>query len=83
MVLTPNKVILWLINLVILNEIRCRKVTFAIGIFKEVQLNFNLSFGLKPPVRSIQQLWNQPYQGGKQYGFVFVYEDKVAVRTRV
>jgi hypothetical protein len=42
MVLTPmtpikNKVILWLINLVLLNNIRCQKVPFAIGIFKEIQ----------------------------------------------
>ncbi len=50
---TKNKVILWLMNLVILNNIRLCKVPFAIGIFKEVQLNFSLSFCLKPPIRSI------------------------------
>jgi hypothetical protein len=47
---TKNKVILWLINLVILNDIRLHKVPFAIGIFKEVQLDFSLSFGLKHPI---------------------------------
>ncbi len=47
---TKNKVILWLINLVIFNDIRCHEVPFANGIFKEVQLNFSLLFGLKPPI---------------------------------
>ncbi len=50
---TKNKVIPWLINLVIVNDIRCRKVPFAIRIFKEVQLHFSLSCGLKPPIQSI------------------------------
>jgi hypothetical protein len=58
---TKNKVILWLIILVIVNDIRCRKVLFAIGIFKEAQLNFSLLFGLKPPIQSIPRLWNQPF----------------------
>jgi hypothetical protein len=80
---TKNEVILRLINLVILNNIRLRKVPFAIGIFKEVQLNFSFLFGLKPPIWSIPRLWNQPFQGRKQQGFVFIDEDKVTVRTRV
>jgi hypothetical protein len=42
---TKNNVIPWLINLVILNDIRCRKLIFAIGIFKEVQLHFSLLCG--------------------------------------
>jgi hypothetical protein len=58
---TKNRVILWLINLVILNSIRPCKVPFAIGIFKEVQLNLSLSFSLKHPIRSILQLWNQSF----------------------
>jgi hypothetical protein len=29
--------------------------------FKEIQLNFSLLFGLKPPIQSIPQLWNQPF----------------------
>ena len=58
---TKNKVILWLINLVILNNIMCRKVPFAIGILKEMQLNFSLLVGLKPPIQSIPRLWNQPF----------------------
>ncbi len=58
---TKNKVIPWLINLIILNDIRCCKVPFAIGIFKEVKLNVSLSCGLKPPIQSIPQLWNQPF----------------------
>ena len=80
---TKNEVILWPITLVILNDIRLRKVPFAIGILNEVQLNFSLMFGLKHPIQSILRLWNQPFQGGKQHGFVFIYEDKVAIRTRV
>jgi hypothetical protein len=58
---TKNEVILWPIILVILNDIRLRKVPFAIRIFKEVQLNFSLTFGLKLPIRSIPRLWNQPF----------------------
>ncbi len=50
---TKNNVILWLSNLVVLNDIRCQEVPFAIGILKEVQLYFRLLFGLKPPIRSI------------------------------
>ncbi len=80
---TKNEVILWPIILVILNDIRLRKVPFAIGIFKEVQLDFSLTFGLKHPVQSVPRLWNQLFQGGKQHGFVFIYEDKFAIRTRV
>ncbi len=80
---TKNEVILWPIILVILNDIRLCKVPFAIKIFKEVQLDFSLTFGLKHPIQSIPRLWNQPFQGGKQHGIVFIYKDKVAVRTRV
>jgi hypothetical protein len=47
---TKNNVILWLINLVVPNDIRCREILFAIGILKELQLNFSLLFGLKPPI---------------------------------
>jgi hypothetical protein len=47
---TKNEVTLWLIILVVLNDIRLRKVPFAIGIFKEIQLNFSLTFGLKHPI---------------------------------
>ncbi len=83
MVLTKNEVILWLIILVILDDIRFCKVPFAIGILKEIQLNFSLMFGLKHPIQSIPQLWNQSFRGRKQHGFVFIYTDKVAVRTRV
>ncbi len=80
---TKNEVILWPIILAILNNIRLRKVPFAIGIFKEVQLDFSPMFGLKHPIQSIPRLWNQPFQGGKQHGFVFIYKDEVVVRTRV
>jgi hypothetical protein len=82
-IVTKNKVILWLTILVVLNDIRLHKVSFAIGIFKEVQLNFSLTIGLKHPIQSIPRLWNQPFRGGKQHGFVFIKEDKVIVRTRV
>ena len=47
---TKNNVILWPINLLALNNIRYRKVPFAIGILKKVQLYFSLSCGLKPPI---------------------------------
>ena len=50
---TKNNVILRPINLFVLNDIRCRKVPFAIGIRKEVPLYFSLSCGLKPPIQSI------------------------------
>jgi hypothetical protein len=36
---------------------------------------------LKHPIQSIPQLWNQPFQEGKQHGFVFINKDKVAIRT--
>jgi hypothetical protein len=45
--------ILWPIILFILDNIRLRKVHFAIEIFKEVQLDFSLTFGLKHPIQSI------------------------------
>ena len=48
-----------LIILVMLDDIRLRKVPFAIEIFEEVQLEFSLMFGLKHPIQSISQLWNQ------------------------
>ncbi len=47
---TKNEVILWPIILVILDNVWIRKVPFAIGIFKEVQLDFSLMFGLKHPI---------------------------------
>jgi len=72
-----------LIILVILDNIRLRKVPFAIGVFKENQLNVSLAFGLKHPIQSISQLWNQRFQGGKQHGFVLIYKEEIAVRTRV
>ncbi len=50
---TKNNVILLPINLFVLNDIRCRKEPFAIGILKEVQLYFSLLCGLKPPIQSI------------------------------
>jgi hypothetical protein len=52
---------LWLIILVIPKDIRLRKVPFAIGIFKEIQLNLSLTFDLKHPIQSIPLLWNQPF----------------------
>ena len=58
---TKNEIILWPIILVILDNIRLRRVPFAIGIFEEVQLNFSLSCGLKPPIQIIPRLWNQPF----------------------
>ncbi len=58
---TQNNVILWPINLIILNDIRCHKVPFAIGILKEVQLYFSILCGMKPPTQSIPRLWNQPF----------------------
>ncbi len=47
---TKNEVILRLINLVVLNNIRCREVPFAIKILKDVQLDFSITFGLRPPI---------------------------------
>jgi hypothetical protein len=50
---TQNNVTLWLINLLVLNNIRCRKIPLAMRILKEVQLYFSLLCGLKPPIQSI------------------------------
>jgi hypothetical protein len=50
---TKNEVIVWLFILVVLDDIRLCKVPFAIRIFKEIQLNFSLAFGLKHPTQSI------------------------------
>ncbi len=43
-------------------------VMFAIGVLKEVQLNFSLTFGLKHPIQSIPQLWNQLFEEGSSMG---------------
>jgi hypothetical protein len=47
---------MWLIILIILDNIRLRKVTFAIKILKEIQLNFSLMFDMKHLIQSTPQL---------------------------
>ncbi len=55
-------------------------VPFAIRIFKEIQLNPGFTRHLEDPIQSIPRLWNQPFWVGKQYGFIFVHKDEVAIR---
>jgi hypothetical protein len=56
---------------------------FAIRIFKEIQLNLGLTLHQEDPIQSIPRLWNQPFQVGKQHGFIFVHKDEVTVRATV